>query len=74
MNYGFVVGSIVNHVKDMGGESGIVIEIDSDHDLGDITTCRVAWGVTDIEQAKALPKEDSSVHWTNKLVLAEDAA
>lgn len=74
MNYGFGVGSKVNHVKDVGGESGFVIEIDSDHDLGDVTTCRVVWGAKDFDEAKALPKEDSDVQWTNKLVLAEDEA
>ncbi|MEG0869221.1 MAG: hypothetical protein RSG77_19510 [Hafnia sp.] len=69
MNYGFEVGSAVNHVKDIGGEEGIVIEIDADHDLGDVTTCRVVWGAKSICEARAAERSDSSVHWTNKLAL-----
>lgn len=66
--YGFGVGDRVTHCK--GGEPGIVTELDSAHDLGGVTTCRVAWGADSLEDALATPREDQDVQWTNKLVLA----
>lgn len=66
--YGFEVGSSVFHVKDVGGDAGIVTEIDNEFDLGDVTTCRVVWGAVDLADALATPKEDRDIQWTNKLV------
>lgn len=63
---GIVVGSKVVHVK--GGPPGFVTELDSEHDLGGVTTCRVAWDVASYEEALTVPREDQSVHWTNKLI------
>lgn len=65
MFYGFNVWDAVKHVKD--DEVGIVTEIDSDADLGGVTTCRVAWGVDNAEDARKIAQEDTSIHWTNKL-------
>jgi ABC-type proline/glycine betaine transport system substrate-binding protein len=70
--YGFAVGQRVEHIKDRGGVVGVVIEIDADHDLGEVTTCRVMWDCQSLEQALGLLREDSDIVWTNKLVLAED--
>lgn len=66
--YGFCVGSSVRHVKD--SEPGIVIEIDSDADLGEVTTCRVVWGAQSLQDALATPREDSDIQWTTKLLAA----
>lgn len=66
--YGFTVGDRVTHVRDDGAE-GIVTEIDSEYDLGDVTTCRVAWDVRSYEEAKLVPREDTDIQWTNKLAL-----
>lgn len=63
--YGFDVGDQVVHVK--GGGPGYVIEIDSDCDLGGVTTARVVWNVSSFEEAKNTPREDSDIQWTNKL-------
>lgn len=67
--YGFTVGDRVVHVRDDSVE-GFVIEIDSDHDLGDVTTCRVAWDVSSYDEAKLVPREDTDIQWTNKLAIA----
>lgn len=72
--YGFAVGHSVFHVKDVGGEAGIVTEIDDEFDLGDVTTCRVVWGASDLADALATPKEDRDIQWTNKLVLVSTEA
>lgn len=69
INYGFSVGDKVTHLKDQS-LVGIVMEIDADFDQGGVTTCRVAWGAVDFEDAKNTPRDEQSIHWTNKLVLA----
>ena len=66
MDYGFEVGDTVCHVKDTAA-SGLVTEIDADYDLGDVTTCRVAWGAKSLEEALAFPRDDQDIQWTNKL-------
>jgi len=67
VDYGVALGDTVNHIK--GDElPGIVTELDSDHDLGGVTTCRVAWGATSLEEAMATPRADQDIQWTNKLV------
>lgn len=67
MNYGFQVGDTVHHIKD-SELYGIVTEIDFDHDLGDVTTCRVVWDVESVDAANLTPREDQDIQWTNKLV------
>lgn len=64
--YGFEVGDQVVHVK--GSETGYVIEIDHDYDLGDVTTCRVVWDVESYQEALEVDRADSDIQWTNKLV------
>jgi len=71
IDYGFGVGDLVCHIGD-DAMAGIVTELDADYDLGGVTTCRVAWGATSMEEAKAIAREDQDVQWTNKLILAED--
>lgn len=68
--YGFEIGDSVFHIKDVGGMKGVVFEIDADHDLGDVTTCRVAWGAKDIDDALKFPRSETDVQWTNKLIAA----
>jgi hypothetical protein len=68
-DYGFIVGDSVNHVGDNEME-GIVTELDTDYDLGGVTTCRVAWGAKTVEAALASPREDQDIQWTNKLTRA----
>lgn len=70
MDYGFTVGDEVFHIKDIGGERGYVTELDVDHDLGEVTTCRVVWGATSMSDALSTPREDGSIHFTNKIVAA----
>lgn len=61
MDYGFKVGDSVAHIRDQGGDIGIVISIDEDYDLGGVTTCEVLWQeCTDVD-----------IQWTNKLILVE---
>jgi hypothetical protein len=67
-DYGFDVADTVRHIKG-GAMSGIVTELDSEHDLGGVTTCRVVWGAESVEDAMATPREDQDIQWTNKLVL-----
>lgn len=67
LQYGFNVGDSVCHIKDYQ-MVGIVTEIDSEYDLGDITTCRVVWDAKDFQDAKNTPREDQDIQWTNKLV------
>lgn len=69
-NYGFNVWDRVCHIRDPELK-GICTEIDEDCDLGDVTTCRVAWGASSIEEAQATPREDTDIQWTNKLALAK---
>lgn len=69
--YGFCVGSLVLHLREMDGEAGVVLEIDSEHDQGDVTTCRVLWGVTSLNEAISYHREDSDIVWTNKLCVAD---
>ncbi|MBB4867819.1 hypothetical protein HNP46_006738 [Pseudomonas nitritireducens] len=66
--YGFTVGSTVQHIKDP--QPGIVTEIDSDQDLGDVTTCRVVWGAESLQDALDTPRPDQDLLFTNKLVAA----
>jgi hypothetical protein len=54
-----------------GGETGIVTEIDTDCDLGGVTTCRVVWGAKSSEDAMSTLREDQDIQWTNKLILAD---
>jgi hypothetical protein len=68
-DYGFVVGNSVCHIGDNAME-GIVTELDAEYDLGGVTTCRVVWGATSVEDAMATPREDQDIQWTNKLVRA----
>lgn len=70
MDYGFGVGDQVVHLKG-DAEAGYVTELDSEHDLGDVTTCRVVWGAKSFEDAKNTPREDQDIQWTNKLCAAE---
>lgn len=65
--YGFNVGDTVCHIKDYE-MTGIVTEIDSEYDLGDVTTCRVVWGAENVTDAMQTPREDQDIQWTNKLV------
>jgi len=67
MDYGFHVGDTVCHVKD-SEMRGIATELDAGHDLGGVTTCRIAWGAVSIEDAMATPRSDQDIQWTNKLV------
>lgn len=69
MDYGFQVGDTVCHLKD-GETLGVVTELDADHDLGGVTTCRVVWGANSVEDAMATPRADQDIQWTNKLVRA----
>lgn len=64
------VGDKVTHRKG-DGEIGFVMEVDFEYDLGGVTTCRVVWDVETFEQAKAAPREDQDIQWTNKLVKIE---
>lgn len=66
IDYGFDVGDVVCHQAETDAH-GIVTELDSDHDLGGVTTCRVAWGANTWEEAMAVPREDQDIQWTNKL-------
>lgn len=66
IDYGFIEGDVVSHVKD-SEEQGVVVAIDSAYDLGGVTTCRVVWGVTTLEEARKVPTQDQDVQWTNKL-------
>lgn len=68
-DYGFDVGDLVFHIKD-NDMSAIVTEIDSEHDLGDVTTCRVVWDAKSLEDANNTPREDQDIQWTNKLIKA----
>lgn len=70
IDYGFGIGDLVCHIGDDAME-GIVTELDADYDLGGVTTCRVAWGATSMEEAQAMPREDQDIQWTNKLILAD---
>lgn len=72
VDYGFSVGDRVVHKK--GSEPGYVIELDSDYDLGGITTARVVWGATSYQDARNTPREDADIQWTNKLELDPFAA
>lgn len=67
MDYGFDVWDTVCHIKD-DEMLGIVTEIDSSHDLGDVTTCRVVWGAKSVDDAKGIPHEYQDIQWTNKLI------
>jgi hypothetical protein len=69
-DYGFNVGDSVSHVGD-NDIAGIVTELDSDHDLGGVTTCRVAWGAQDLSEAMLIPRGDQDIQWTNKLVATQ---
>lgn len=64
--YGVAVGDQVTHVRD-DSINGYVTELDADHDLGDVTTCRVVWGANSLDEAKDAPREDHDIQWTNKL-------
>lgn len=48
---------------------GYVVQVD--HNLKDITTCRVVWGLDSLEDSlrsfNAFP-DDSDIQWTNKLI------
>lgn len=72
--YGFAVGDAVVHIREQEADQGILIEIDADHDLGDVTTCRVMWGCSSLEEALSHPREDSDIVWTNKLVVASKSS
>lgn len=67
IDYGISVGDKVEHIKsdDM---TGIITQIDSDYDLGGVTTCTVAWEAQTLEEALLYAKEDLDIQWTNKLV------
>lgn len=69
IDYGFGVGDLVCHIGDNAME-GIVTELDADYDLGGVTTCRIAWGASSMEEAMMIAREDQDVQWTNKLILA----
>lgn len=71
--YGFAVGDQVTHVRD-DSVNGYVTELDADHDLGDVTTCRVVWGANSFEEAKNTPRDEQDIQWTIKLMLAEEEA
>ena len=64
------VGDKVTHRRG-DGEVGFIIEVDFEHELGGVTTCRVVWDVENFEQAKATPREHQDIQWTNKLVKVE---
>lgn len=66
MDYGFDVGDSVVHNRDVE-EIGIVTELDTEYDHGGITTCRVVWGATSLEDARRTPRADQDIQWTNKL-------
>jgi len=68
VDYGFLVDDFVEHVRD-NTLIGIVVQIDSEHDLGGVTTCRVVWGAKTVAEAHATDKIDQDIQWTNKLVL-----
>lgn len=70
MDYGVQVWDTVHHIKD-AETPGVIVQLDSDHDQGGVTTCRVVWGATSIEEAKATPREDHDIQWTDKLVRAQ---
>jgi len=61
------IGDKVTHRKG-DGETGFIVEVDFEYDLGGVTTCRVVWDVETFEQAKAAPREHQDIQWTNKLV------
>jgi hypothetical protein len=69
--YGFIVGDSVTHVKEPYGPKAFVTEIDADHDLGGVTTCRVVWNAMTWDEAKNSPREDSDIQWTNKLTVVD---
>lgn len=71
IGYGFDVGDVVYHEKDIHGVSGIVTNIDYDNDLGGVTTCNVVWGATSWVDAINTPRTDQDIQWTNKLVRCE---
>lgn len=66
--YGFQLHDRVSHIKD-NDLHGIVTELDGDHDLGGVTTCRVVWGAYSVEDAMSTPRDDQDIQWTNKLIL-----
>ena len=70
IDYGFIVGDTVFHIGD-NLMNGIVTELDSEYDLGDVTTCRVVWGAETFEDAIATPREYQDIQWTNKLIKVE---
>ena len=68
--YGIDVGDLVRHVKESSW-TGIVTEINDN--LNDVTTCRVAWDdnhdhALTLEETLTLPRENTDIQWTNKLV------
>lgn len=73
LNYGFQVGDLVSHLKD-ASLLGIVTELDATHDIGGVTTCRVAWGAESMEAAHVIPREAQDIPWTNKLTRANCTA
>lgn len=66
--YGFTVGDKVCHVKDHS-VFGICTQLDSDYDLGGITTCGVVWGVESLNDAMDTSLDETDIQWTNKLIL-----
>lgn len=58
IDYGFSIGDRVYHIKD-SSLVGVVTAIDSDFDLGGITTCEVLWDDSLVDL--------TDVQWTNKL-------
>lgn len=70
VDYGFKIGDSVCHISDMD-EQGIVTELDSEYDLGGVTTCRLVWGAASYEDAMDTPRMDQDIQWTNKLVRVE---
>ena len=68
--YGFTVGDEVTHKRD-DSLTGFVMELDSKHDLGDVTTCRVVWGALSFEEAKDVPYAHQDIQWTNKLDIVD---
>lgn len=71
-DYGFKVRDRVCHVGD-NNISGIVTELDAEHDLGGVTTCRVVWDAKTFKEAMESPREDHDIQWTNKLFRLEEA-
>jgi len=47
--------------------SGIIVMIDHDHSIGDVTTCEIVWGVETLEEALSRPATERDIQWTNKL-------